>query len=47
MHVLTSVLIFIVGSIAAARKGDYSGIEAIVQFLIAVVVMIALVLAAA
>lgn len=30
MHILTFILIFIVGSIAAAMKGDYSGIEAIV-----------------
>ena len=37
MHILTFILIFIVGSIAAAMKGDYSGIEAIVQFMIAAV----------
>lgn len=42
MHILTFILIFIVGSIAAAMKGDYSGIEAIVQFMIVAVVMIAL-----
>lgn len=42
MHILTFILIFIVGSIAAAMKGDYSGIEAIVQFMIAAVVMIVL-----
>lgn len=42
MHILTFILIFIVGSIAAAMKGDYSGIGAIVQFMIAAVVMIAL-----
>lgn len=33
MHILTFILIFIVGAIAAACKGDYSGIAAIGKFM--------------
>ena len=32
MHILAFILIFIVGSIIAARDGDYSGIAAIGKF---------------
>lgn len=33
MHILTFILIFIFGAIAAACKGDYSGIVAIGKFM--------------
>ena len=33
MHILAFILIFVVGAIAAAGKGDYSGIAAIGKFI--------------
>ncbi len=37
MHILAFILMFIVGSIGAASKGDWSGIEAIGKFVLFVV----------
>lgn len=34
MHILAFIVLFIFGSIGAAFKGDYSGIEAIGKFLL-------------
>ena len=33
MHILAFILLFIIGSIAAACKGDWSGIGAIAKFI--------------
>lgn len=37
MHILAFVLYFIVGSICAASKGDWSGVEAIGKFILFVI----------
>lgn len=37
MHILTFVLMFIVGSIGAASHGDWSGVEAIGKFILFVI----------
>ena len=34
MHILAFIVLFIFGSIGAAFKGDYSGIEAIGKFIL-------------
>lgn len=34
MHILTSILMFVFGSIVAASEGDYSGIIAIGKFIV-------------
>lgn len=37
MHLLTFILMFVVGSISAACRGDWSGMEAIGKFILFVV----------
>lgn len=37
MHILTFVLMFVVGSISAACRGDWSGMEAIGKFILFVI----------
>ncbi len=34
MHILTLILMFVIGSIIAACKGDLSGLEAIVKIIV-------------
>lgn len=40
MHLVTFILLFIFGSIAAACRGDWSGIEAIGKFILYAAVII-------
>lgn len=37
MHILTGILLFVIGSIAAAMNGDWSGMEAIGKILLFIV----------
>ncbi len=41
MHILTLILMLVIGSIAAACKGDFSGLEAIGKFVGVVAIIIA------